>query len=195
MHIAFDILCCKSHLQMNLKKGKHFTPKKENSFLMSCFSFQTRKDLVLVKFYYNATVRRFLKSFRKFAGKRLRWKPFLGKFKLFKMDSGKGFFISFPNTSLWLLPNIEQKRIPLNDNIVWCKCSRDIKNLSKSGSLFLLNAPKYLGARLSETFLYSQRARFYVFSEMYSSQKKTKQTKKNPWNLKGFIAKAKTTPH
>ena len=54
IHIAYDILCCKSHLQMNWKKGKHFTPKKENSSLMSCFSFQTRKDLVLVKFYCNA---------------------------------------------------------------------------------------------------------------------------------------------
>ena len=61
---------------------------------MSCFSLQTRKDLVLVKFYYIPVVRRFLKTFRKFAGKRLRWKPFLGKFKLFKMDSGKDFFLS-----------------------------------------------------------------------------------------------------
>ena len=56
---------------MNLKKGKHFIPKKENNFLMSCFSFQTRKGLVLVKFWYNAAVRRFLKTFRKYAGKRL----------------------------------------------------------------------------------------------------------------------------
>ena len=42
---------------MNLKKSKYFTPKKEDSFLLSlflstCFSFQTRADLVLVKFYY-----------------------------------------------------------------------------------------------------------------------------------------------
>ena len=162
---------------------------------MSCFSFQTRKDLVPVTFCYNAAVQRFLKTFRKFAGRRLWWKLFSGKLKLCKTDSGKGFFISLPNTFLWLLPNTEQKHVPLNDHIVWCKYSRVIKDLSKSGSLFLLNAPKYLGARLSETFLYSQRARFYVFSEMYSSQKKTKQTKKNPWNLKGFIAKAKTTPH
>ena len=102
IHITYDILCCKSHLQMNLKKGKHFTSK----------------DLVLVKFYFNAAVRRFLKIFRTFAGKHLWCKPFLGKFKLFKMDSGKGFFISFLNTFLWLLPNIEQKCIPLNDNIV-----------------------------------------------------------------------------
>ena len=61
---------------MNLKKRKHFTPKKEDSFLMSfflssCFFFQTSADLVLVKFYYNAAVRRFLRTFRKFAGKRL----------------------------------------------------------------------------------------------------------------------------
>ena len=144
MHIAFDILCCKSHLQMNLKKGKHFTSK----------------DLVLVKFYFNAAVRRFLKIFRTFAGKRLSCKPFLGKFKLFKMDSGKGFFISFLNTFLWLLPNIEQKCIPLNDNSVQCKHSRIIKDLSKSGSLFLLNAPKYLGVRHFYSF-YRQTLRIF----------------------------------
>ena len=115
---------------------------------MSCFSFQTRKGLVLVKFWYNAAVRRFLKTFRKYAGKRLRWKPFLRKLKLFKMDSGKGFSISFLNTFLWLLPNTEQRRTPLNDNIVWCKYSIVIKDLSKSGFLYLLDAPKYLGARL-----------------------------------------------
>ena len=98
-YIAYDILCCKSHLWMNLNKRNHFTSKKEDSFLMSlflssCFSIQTRTDLVLVKCYYNAVVRRFLKTFRKSAGKRLWWKPFLGKFKLFKMDSGKGVYLS-----------------------------------------------------------------------------------------------------
>ena len=61
---------------MNLKKRKHFTHKKEDSFLMSfflssCFSFQTKTDFVLVKFYYNAAVRHFLTAdtetiFRKF---------------------------------------------------------------------------------------------------------------------------------
>ena len=69
---------------MNLNERKHFTPKNKDSFLMSlflssCFSFQNRTDLVLVKFYFNAAVQRFLKTFRKFAGKRLRWKRFLGK--------------------------------------------------------------------------------------------------------------------
>ena len=52
---------------MNLKKRKHFTLKKEESILMSlflssCFSFQTRTDLVLVKLYYNAAARRFIKA-------------------------------------------------------------------------------------------------------------------------------------
>ena len=76
---------------MDLKKREHFTAKKEDSlslflsycfsfqkgtyslslFLSYCFSFQTKKDLVLVKFYYNTAGRRFLKTFRKFAGKRL----------------------------------------------------------------------------------------------------------------------------
>ena len=37
------------------------------------------------------------------------------------MDFNGRLPISFPNTFLWLLPNIEQKRIPLNDNIIWCK--------------------------------------------------------------------------
>ena len=155
---------------MNLKKRKHFTSK----------------DLVLVKFYFNAAVRRFLKIFRTFAGKHLWCKPFLGKFKLFKMDSGKGFFISFPNINLKLLPNIEQKRILLSDNIVWCKYSRVIKDLSKSESLFLLNARKYLGARLFHSF-YVQTSR--SFWNVFLSKKK----KKFPWNLKGSIAKI--TPH
>ena len=147
-----------------LKKRKHFTPKKKDSFQMSLFlssrfSFQTRTDLVLVKIFFNAAVQRFLNVFRKFAGKRLWWKPFLGKFKLFKMDSGKGNALSiFTNIFLWLLPNIEQKRIPLNDNIVWCKYSRAIKDFSKSGSYFLLNIPKYLGARLFYS-LYAQTLR------------------------------------
>ena len=84
---------------MNLKKGKYFTPKREDSFLMSLFFssyffFQTRTDLVLLKFFYNAAAQHFLKIFRKFAGKRLWWKPFLGKFKLFKVNSGKGVFLS-----------------------------------------------------------------------------------------------------
>ena len=158
---------------MNLKKRKHFAAKKEGSFLMSfflsyCFSYQTRKDLVLVKFCYNAAVQRFFKTFRKSAGKRLWKRTFLEK------------LFSLPNTFLWLLSKTHSEHIPLNDNIVWYKYSRVIKDLSKKGSFFLLNTPKYLGARF---FILSTR-KLYVFSEMYSSQKKSVK-------LKRFLCKDK----
>ena len=78
-------------------------------------------------------------------------------------------FYQFSEHLFMVASKIEQKHIPLNDNIVWCKYSRAIKNLSKKGSFFLLNAPKYLGARF---FTLSTR-KLYVFSEMYSSQKKS----------------------
>ena len=63
--------------------------------------------------------------------------------------------ISFPNTILWLFPNIEQKHVTLNDNIVWCKNSRVVWNLSNSGNFFLLHFPKYLGTILFY-YLYAQ---------------------------------------
>ena len=117
---------------MDLKKRKHFSPKKEYNFLTNYFflrlSFQTRKNLALVKFY-NAAIRRFLKTFvfRKFAGKRL---------SVLQNGLSHGCLpISFPDTILWLLPEIEQKRIPLNDNIVWCKNPRVIKDFSNSGKI------------------------------------------------------------
>ena len=40
-------------------------------FFLTVFYFKTKKDLVLVKFYRNAAGRRFLKTFGKFAEKRL----------------------------------------------------------------------------------------------------------------------------
>ena len=51
--------------------------------------------------------------------------------------SHRHLFISFPNTFLWLHPNIEEKRIPLNNNIVWGKKSRVIKDLLINDSFFL----------------------------------------------------------
>ena len=70
--------------------------------------------------------------------------------------------ISFQNTILLLLSNtnIEQKPIPLNDNIVWCKHSRVVKDLSNSGSLFLLSFPKYLGTKVFYS-LYAQISRIF----------------------------------
>ena len=86
------------------------------------------------------------------------------------MDSGKGFFTSFPNTFLWLLSNIEQKCTTLADNIVWYKYSRVIKDLSKSESLSL-NPPNYLGARLIYC-LYAQALR--IFWNVFVFEKKKK---------------------
>ena len=109
-------------------------------------------------------VRRFLEIFRKFAWKRLWGKPFLVKLQFFKMD-----YWRLSNTISWLLTNIEQKCIPLNVNIVWCKNSRVTKELSKTDSFFLLNVPKY--------FLFSLRANVTYF------------LKNMP--LKGFLSKLK----
>ena len=50
--------------------------------------------------------------------------------------------ISFPNNFLWLLPKIEEKCISLNDNIVWCKNSRFIKDLLNIGSFYLFSVSK-----------------------------------------------------
>ena len=47
------------------------------------------------------------------------------------------------------VPNIEHKRIPLNDDIVQILA---IKDLSKSRSFFLLNLLKYLGTELFYSF-------------------------------------------
>ena len=109
------LLYCKSHLQMDLKKRKRFPPKKEGNlslffsycfsiqrktyslslFLSYFFSFETKKDLVLVKFYYNAAGQRFLKSFRKFAEKRLQRRPFLLKFQFLKWTQLRASFYQF----------------------------------------------------------------------------------------------------
>ena len=169
-------MCCKSHLQTNLKKGKDFTAKKEISFLMSCCSFQTRKDLVLVKFYYNATVQRFLKTFRKFAGKRLRWKPkpFLGKFKLFKMDSDKSFFLSAFRTPFYgRLKTLNRNGFLWMITLFGTNTPESSKICQKKEGL--LNAPKYLGARLFYS-LYAQM--LHIFWNVFLSKKRKKKKRK-----------------
>ena len=160
---------------MNLKKRKHVTTKKEDSLLMSlflpyCFSYQTRKDLVLVKFYYNAAVLRFLKTFRKFGGKRLWWRIFLGKFKLFKMVSGKGVFLSVFRTPFYGCFQTLNRNTFLWMIVLF---GTNTPESSNKGNFSLLNTPKYLGAR----FFILSKCKLYVFSEMYSSQK-------NRWSLK-----------
>ena len=55
--------------------------------------------------------------------------------------------VSFPYTCLWLLPDIEQKRIILNENSFWYDNSRVIKDSSNSGSFFILVVLKNLGVK------------------------------------------------
>ena len=88
--------------------------------------------------------------------------------------------ISFPNTFLWFLPNIEQKRIRLNDNKAWWRNSRVIIDMSSSDSFFLFSVPKYLGSKLFYSFL----AQTSCIFEKCSPQKKKKKR-----NLKGLCVK------
>ena len=144
-------------------------------FLSSCFSFQTRANLVLVKFYYNAAVWRFMKTFRKFAGKRLWWKPFLGNFKLFKMDSGKDVFLSVfrspfygcfqtlnRNTFLWMIKlsganTLESSKICQKVEVFSGWMPRN----TLAWDFFILSTHK-----------------LYLFSDMYSSKKKSVKLKR-----------------
>ena len=73
----------------------------------------------------------------------------------------RAFFYQFSVSInfLWLLPNIEKKRISLNDSIFGCKNSSVTKDLSKIGS-FLLNVPKYLDTKLFYS-LYAQTPRIF----------------------------------
>ena len=148
-------------------------------FLSSCFSFQTRTNLVLVKFYYNAAVWRFMKTFRKFAGKRLWWKPFLGNFKLFKMDSGKDVFLSVfrspfygcfqtltRNTFLWMIKLSGANTL-------------ESSKICQKVEVFSGWMPRNT---LVRDFFILSTYKLYVFSDMYSS-------KKNPWNLKRYFLK------
>ena len=140
---------------MNLKKRKHFTSRKEESFRMSlvlscCFSFQTRTDLV----------RRFLKTFREFSAEQLSWKQFLGKFKLFKMDSGKGVFLSVfqaPST-------VASKHWTETHFFEWQHCllliPQSHQRFVKKWKPFLFKCPKILR---HETFLFSLSANFVYF--------------------------------
>ena len=66
--------------------------------------------------------------------------------------------VSFSNTFLWLLQNIEKKGIPLDNDIVWCKISIVLKDLVTIADFFLLGILiKYLLATNFFYFLYTQR--------------------------------------
>ena len=98
----------------------------------------------------------------------------LGKFKLFKIDLGKDVFLSVFRTPFYGCFQT------LNSNaFLWMNLSclvqilqshqRLQKKSSKSGSFFLLNAPKYLGARHFYS-LYAQT--LPMFWNVFLSKKK-----------------------
>ena len=170
-----DTLCCKSHLKTNLKKRKHFTPNKGSSFLMSlflssCFYFQTRTDVVLVKFYYDADIRRFLKTFRKPAGKRLWWKPFLAKFKLFKIDSGKGIFLSVFRSPLYGCFQTFNRNTFIWMITLFGANTPESSKIYQKLEAFSYYMPKILR---SETFLFSLTAKFTYFLEYIPLKKES----------------------
>ena len=139
---------------MDLKKRK----RRQVScwvFFFPCFSFHAKKDLTLVK-SYNVTVQCFLKTFRRYLLKRLWRRPF---FDFQNGLSHEHLPVSFPSTFWWLLPKIEQKRIYLNDNIVLCKKSRVVKDLSNSSSFLLFSVPKHF-------FILSTR-KFHEFLKVF----------------------------
>ena len=82
------------------------------------------------------------------------------------MDSA---FYQFPEHFLLLLPNIEQKRIPLNDNINRCKqLLQGHQRFVKKWKLFLVKCPEIF---VHKTFLFSQLSDFTYFLKNISLKK------------------------
>ena len=132
-------------------------------FLSSCFSSQTRTDLVLVKLHDNAAVRRFLKTFRKIAGKPLWWTPFLAKFKLFKTDPGKGVFLSVFQTPFYGCFQAFNRNAFLWMIILFGANTPASSKICEKWKVFLLNAPKCLGAGLFYSLAQTLRTFWNVF--------------------------------
>ena len=163
---------------MNLKK-KIILLGKRKTVSSRVFFFQTRTDLVLVMFYYNAAVRRFPKTFRKFPGKRLWWNHFYESLSYSKWTQVRASFYQF-SEHLFI---VASKHWTETQSFEWYHCLVQIlqshqKSIKKL-KLFLLNAPKYFGARPFYS-LYAQTLR--VFWNVFLS-------KKNPWNLKVLFVK------
>ena len=153
-----------------------------NLFLSSCFSFQTRTDLVLANFYFNAAVWRFSKTFRKFAGKRLWWKPYLGKFKLFKVDSGKGIFLSVfraPVSGCFQTLN----RYAFFWMITLVQIFQSHQRFVKKCRLFLIKYPWYFGT--SNCFVIGEylrkQALLKKFNATYLRKRKSNSRSIKPW--------------
>ena len=116
-------------------------------FLSSCFSFQTRTDLV--KFYYNAAVRRFFKLLEKLQGNDCD-----EKLELFKIDSGKVVFLSVFQTPFCGCFQIFNRNAFLWMVILFCENTTES---SKIWKLFIIKCTEILRRK---TFLFFLRAKF-----------------------------------
>ena len=137
---------------MDLKKRNHFTPKKEESFVRF---FLSLFKLGKIQLWFSSTMQENMCD-----------EDHLSKVSVPQDAFSHGrFSISFSNTFLCLLPNIEQKKcIPLNDNIVYCQTSKVIKDLSNIGN--------FSSTQESNSSVLST-GKFYVFFEKNVLQKKT----------------------
>ena len=106
----------------------------------------------------------FLETFRKYAGTVMET-IYKNVQVIQKWTQVSEPFYQFSKHFVMVVSNTDQKRIPMNDNIAWCKYSRVSKDLLKSESFFLLNAPKY--------FSILSTRKLCVFSEMCSFQEKS----------------------
>ena len=143
-HLAIMSSRCLQDIFKTSWKTKNITLKTSSRLLQYVF---TKTNVC-----WDVVVRSFLRTLRTSAGKRLSWKPFLRKFNLFKIDSGKGFFL------------------PVFKTPFYC-C---FQTLNRSAFLwmitlfFLLNAPKYLGARLFHSLFVKT---LHIFWNVFLSKK------------------------
>ena len=171
---------------MELKKRKHFTLKEVNLmglFLFYCFSFSNEEKFSsgLVS---SITMQQFEFFWKLLENLRVNYVYYFQQsLSSLKWTRLRASFYQFSELIFIVTSKHWTETHSLNDKIiVWCKYSRVIKDLSKSGNIFLLNVPNYSDTKL----LFSLRSNF-----VYSL--KNIPLKKNPWNLKAFFAKI--SPH
>ena len=144
-------------------------------FLSSCFSFQTKADLVLVKFYYNAAVPPLLKTYRKHAGKRLWWKVFLESSNYSKLTQIRTSFYRFSKLIFMVASKHWTETISFEWQHHLVEILQSHQKFVKKWKLFLIKCPKILRRK---TFLFSLSANFTYFLKGILVNKKKKKKKK-----------------
>ena len=150
-------------------------------FLSSCFSFQTKADLVLVKFYYNAAVPPLLKTYRKHAGKRLWRKVFLESSNYSKLTQIRTSFYRFSKLIFMVASKHWTETISFEWQHHLVEILQSHQKFVKKWKLFLIKCPKILRRK---TFLFSLSANFTYFLKGILLNKKKKENKKKKRSMK-----------